>query len=438
MRSKSAPTHSADTRPGGESARSGAANRLRVLEYLRTQRVSSCPRLARQTGLSRTTVGAILDELLRLGIAEQTGLADSSGGRRAVLLRYKPDAAYAVGASLAPGQWRTVLTDLDARVLNVASTRVLDDSPAACVAALGESLVAVAASVDRGRLLSVIGIGTPGVVDTLNGVVKSAVDVGWNDVPLARMVQDRLGLRAVVANRSRVAALAELSDGAGREVQDMIYVSISTSISAGIVYRRQLYLGANSAAGELGHMTVLPDGPLCPCGNRGCLEQLAAGPAIAQLARARLKQGGDSPLASVAGAHPEQLTAEDIFRVAAQGDALAIGVVQTVAGYLGIAVANLVNLFNPELIVLGGPVGRAAPNLLAPLTEEVRRRAMGYPFSAVRIVTSQMGPYAPAIGAAALVLQQSSQIILAGPTARLGASPRGDTARAPAGAYDRD
>jgi glucokinase-like ROK family protein len=275
---------------------------------------------------------------------------------------------------------------------------------------LDESVAEVTSSVEKKRVLPVIGIGSPGLVDT--GVVKSAVDLGWSDVPLARMVEARLGLRAVVANRSRVGALAELSYGAGRDVQDLVYVSIGTGVAAGIVHKRQLYLGANSAAGELGHVTVDPDGPLCPCGNRGCLQQLVSGPAIAQLARLRLREGGESALHAIAANHPEHLTAEDVLRGAERGDALALDIVRAVSGHLAVAIANLVNLLNPQLIVLGGPVGRAGSALLPPLAEEVRRRAMAYPLSAVKIVISALGPRAPAIGAAALVLQHSGQLVL--------------------------
>ena len=298
-------------------------NRSRLFEILRAERVVSRPQLTHQAGLSRTTVSALTDELVQLGFVEEVGFSSSSGGRPAALLRFKPDAAYALGACLVNGEWNTVLTDLDAQVLQRASTHVADGSPVAAVAALQKGVAAVTAHVDRGRVLPMIGVGTPGLVDANAGVVKSAVDVGWSEVPIGKMVEEQLGLRALVVNRSRVGALAELSQGAGRDVQDMIYISIGTGVAAGIVHQRQLYLGANSSAGELGHVTVTPDGPLCPCGNRGCLQQLASAPAIANLARARLRENSSSLLHDVAGQHPERITAEDVMQAADKGDALA-------------------------------------------------------------------------------------------------------------------
>ncbi len=388
-------------------------NRSRLIEVLQAARVVSRPELARQAGLSRTTIGILADELLRIGLVREVGLASSTGGRPARLLEYNPDAAYALGAHMADREWSIVLVNLDAHVLHRQTLSIPDDTPWTAVETLREGVLAIMRLKVPGLLLPAIGLGTPGLVDVRAGVVKTAVDVGWSEVPIRQMVEGRLGLRAFVVNRSKVGALAEVSHGAGRDVDDIIYISIGTGIAAGIVHQRRLYSGASSAAGELGHVTVLPGGPLCPCGNHGCLQQLASGPAIANLARARMREAHGSLLHSLAGNHPELVKAETVFRAAEQGDSLAQEIVGEVATYLGIVVANLINLLNPQLIVLGGSVGRDARVLLAPLQEEVRRRAMAYPLSSVRIVTSALGTEASAIGAAALVLQHIDELLFA-------------------------
>jgi glucokinase len=228
------------------------------------------------------------------------------------------------------------------------------------------------------------------------------------------MVEKQLGLPTFVANRSKVGALAEFWHGAKRGLKEIIYIAIGTGVSAGIVHEGQLYVGKNSSAGELGHVTILPDGPQCRCGNRGCLQQLVSEPAIADRARARMRDGGETMLWAMAGNYPERVTAEMVFQAAEQQDPLAAELVNETARYLGIAVAHLVNLFNPELIVLGGAVGQHSPVMLAPLVEEARRRALAYPLSAVQIVTSELGLDASAIGAAVLVLQRASELIFAG------------------------
>lgn len=389
-------------------------NRTRTLEIIQQSRVISRPQLAERTGLSRATIAHLADELLATGLVRQRGLGDSQGGRPPVLLEFNPSAAMALGARLRDHRWGLVLTDLDARVIKRLDVPLGNTAPETAIAALQAGIAEITAGIDRTRLLPAIGLGTPGLVDMRSGVVKTAVDVGWFEVPIADLAAEALGIPAYVANRSKVGALAELWWGRESNVQNLIYISIGTGIAAGIVIQGQLYTGANSSAGELGHVTVLPDGPLCACGNRGCLQVMAAGPAIANRARAQLRQAPDSRLLSMVDGHPEWIEAETVFAAAAQGDALSQQIVKEVATYLGIAIANLVNLFNPEVIILGGTVGQIGHVLLAPIQSEVQRRAMAYPLAAVHITTSNLGPDAGAIGAAVLVLQRASELLFSG------------------------
>lgn len=157
----------------------------------------------------------------------------------------------------------------------------------------------------------------------------------------------------------------------------------------------------------------MPDGPLCGCGNRGCLQALASGPAIANRAREQLRHSPASLLIDLVDGQPERIQPETVFAAAEAGDPLALDVVNETAVYLGIAMANLINLFNPELVVLGGPVGQRGLILLNTVRAEAQRRAMAYPFSAARIVTSTLGSDAGAIGAAVLVLQRASELFFA-------------------------
>jgi N-acetylglucosamine repressor len=385
-------------------------NRSRIVEGLKSARVISRPELAQQTGLSRATIAVLVDELLQTGLAREKGLGDSTGGRPPVLIEFNPDAAFALGARMHDYSWGIVVTNLDAHVVRRLDVPVPPGPPELAVAALKEGVAAIMAQCHGKRVLAAIGLGTPGLVDMRSGVIKSAVDVGWFEVPIRDMVQEALGLEVIVANRSRVGALAEFWYGAGDGIKDLIYISIGTGVAAGIVHKGLLYVGANSSAGELGHVTVLPDGPLCLCGNRGCLQQLVSGPAIANRARERLRARNGSLLNALVGHHPEQLTAQLVFEAAKQGDELACSILNETISYLGIAIANLVNLFNPELIVLGGPVGRDYQFMIDALREQVRRRAMAYPLSAVQIITSSLGEDAGAIGASVLVLQRADKL----------------------------
>lgn len=386
-------------------------NRKHAFDVLQKDRLLSRPKLAKLIGLSRATVSVLMDELLRTGVAVEEGLGTSTGGRPPVMLKFNPQAAYALGARMRDHTWGIVITDLDARVLHTNNVHIPSDAPQVAVDALCQGVYALMEQVDRSKILPAIGLGTPGLVDIREGTIKTAVDMGWVDVPMGAMVAERLGMEVLVANRSKVGALAEFWHNAERGVRDLIYISLGTGVAAGIVHKGELYVGANSSAGELGHVTILPDGPLCPCGNRGCLQQLVSGPAIANRAREKMRQQRSSLLHGQTGSYPEQVTAEMVFAAAEAGDELALEIVQETAVYLGIAVANLVNLFNPELIVVGGPVGQMSQVLLQPLQEEVRRRAMTYPLSTVDIATSAVGPIAGAVGASVLVLQRASEFL---------------------------
>lgn len=390
-------------------------NRARTLEVLLQTRIISRPQLAKSTGLSRATIAILIDELLAVGLVRELGLGDSGGGRPPVMLEFNPSAAYALGARLRDNRWGIVLTDLDARVVRRLDAPLGDLSPTAAISTLQQGVAELTRDIDHSRLLPAIGLGTPGLVDMNAGLVKTAVDVNWFDVPIGKMAQEALGLSVYVANRSKVGALAELWSGREQNIQNLIYVSIGTGIAAGVVIQGQLYTGANSSAGELGHVTIVPDGPLCGCGNRGCLQALASGPAIANRAREQLRHMPGHILLELVEGHPERIQPETVFAAAEAGDILARQVVHDTAVYLGIAIGNLINLFNPELIVLGGPAGQNGQILLDTVRAEAQRRAMAYPLSAARIVTSTVGPDAGAIGAAVLVLQRASELFFARP-----------------------
>lgn len=193
------------------------------------------PQLAKSTGLSRATIAILIDELLEAGLVRELGLGDSGGGRPPVMIEFKPDAAYALGARLRDNRWGMVLTDLDARVIRRLDLPLADLSPEAAVAALQVGVREITAGIDRTRLLPAIGLGTPGLVDMQAGLVKTAVDVGWLDVPIRQMAEAALDLPVYVANRSKVGALAELWSGREQNLQNLIYVSIGTGIAAGVV-----------------------------------------------------------------------------------------------------------------------------------------------------------------------------------------------------------
>jgi glucokinase-like ROK family protein len=286
-----------------------------------------------------------------------------------------------------------------------------DHSPEAAVGAISTCVRRLRERAVGEHVLPSIGVGTPGLVDMRSGVIVSAADMGWANVRFGTLVEQETGLPAIVANRSKVAALAEYWYASTRGVQDLIYVTVGTGVAAGIIHHGELYLGINSSAGELGHITVLPDGPGCACGNRGCLQQLVSEDAIAQRARVALRAAHGGELMEVVGNHPEQLAASDVLVAADAGDPTALEVVSEAADFLAIGIANLVNLFNPQLIYLGGPVIEQSSAIYARVSEQIQQRAMAYPLSALSVRRSTFGPEAGAVGASVLVLKHAGSFL---------------------------
>jgi len=223
--------------------------------------------------------------------------------------------------------------------------------------------------------LSAVGLCVAGFFDSRERVLVSAPNLsGWDRVPLEAELSGMLGVPVLVENDANAAALAETRYGAGRGCNDMVYVTVSTGVGAGIISGGRIFRGSRGLAGEIGHMIVAPEGPFCGCGKRGCLESVASGTAISRLAeeKARSEEGG--LMASLAGG-AENITAHHVFVAASRGDKTAQGILDTVFHYLGLGLANAVNILNPQALIIGGGVSEAGEALLSPLRSKVKKMA---------------------------------------------------------------
>ena len=247
-----------------------------------------------------------------------------------------------------------------------------------------------------------IGIGVPGPVDRTRGIVAEAPNLGWRDVPLRDMVARATGLDVALDNDANCAAYGEWWLGAGRGAKRLIGLTLGTGIGGGIVLGGEIYHGASDTAGEVGHMSVELEGRRCACGSRGCVEAYASGPGLVARAVEGVGTAPDSALAALVRENPQLVTAEVVCDIAAAGDGYAARVVEETARILAVAVANLVHLLNPDVIVIGGGVAAAGDLLFAPLHAEVRRRTFGRAAEACRIVPAELPDTAGMIGAAAV------------------------------------
>ena len=251
-----------------------------------------------------------------------------------------------------------------------------------------------------------ISLAAAGAIDYEKGIITLSPNLpGWHSVPLRDVVEKRYGLETFLINDASAAALGEHRFGAGKGVNNLIYLTVSTGIGGGIIINGELYSGVSGGAGELGHMTIEVNGPVCSCGNTGCLEMFASGRAMAGEAIKRINDGGRSALTEMVGGKIDNITAEKVSVAAQAGDSLALEVVSQAGMYLGVGLANLVNIFNPEMIIVGGSVAKVGKLFLDPAREVVRERALSLLVQAVRIVNAQNIDEAGLLGAAAFAFQ---------------------------------
>jgi glucokinase len=251
-----------------------------------------------------------------------------------------------------------------------------------------------------------VGIGSPGPLDRARGLVITTPNLGWHDFPLRDRVSEAVGLPATLDNDANCATLGEWWVGAAKGGRNVVGMTIGTGIGGGLILDGRLYHGSSDAAGEIGHTSIDSTGRRCKCGNYGCLEAYAAGPAIAERAREALLGGEPSLMAELVDGDLSRLTAQHVFEASKNGDDVAREVVRETARLIGTGVSNLINIFNPDVVVLAGGVAQAGEDLFHPLRAEVHRRAFKPSVEACRIVPGALGSSAGVIGAVATFLEQ--------------------------------
>jgi glucokinase len=246
-----------------------------------------------------------------------------------------------------------------------------------------------------------IGIAAAGAIDINRGLVGDSPNIPhWHNIPLRDRLEESLGGLIYVLNDANAAALAEYRLGAGRGLNNMIYITVSTGIGGGMIIDGELYQGTDGSAAEIGHMIIKMGGPLCKCGKRGCFEAMASGTAIARLAKSWLRRGERSIMSGMVQGKVNDVTAQTVSAAARKGDALALAVIEKSADYLGIGVANLVNLMNPQMIIIGGGVSKMGEMLLRPTRKSMKANAIELPARSVRLVRPRLGVDAELTGAA--------------------------------------
>ena len=371
-------------------------NRRRVVDVLREVGVASRADIARATGLSRSTISSLVSEMRESGLVVDHPSPEQGdrppAGRPPALIGLGRPAGAAIGIDFGKRHLAVAIADLAHIVLAEARREIPEDLHAAeamdSAAELVDEVLG-AARMSRGDVIGV-GLGLPGPIHRRTGRAASPeILPGWVGLRIQEEMEDRLDLRVQADNDANLGALAELFWGAGQDAADLIYIKVATGVGAGLVVGGRLFHGVGGTAGEIGHATIDEQGPICRCGNRGCLETFAAAPAIVDLLRRSL--GHD-------------LTIEAIVERARDGDAGCRRAIADSGRHIGRVLADVCNLLNPQRVVVGGSVGQAGDVLLDEMREVVRRTALPTAAEDVEIVPGVLGERAEVLGAVALIL----------------------------------
>lgn len=313
---------------------------------------------------------------------------------------------YVVGGDLGGTRFRVALADEAGRFLFRTSCLTEADQGLDAVLVRIKAMIREALASAPGPV-EAIAIAAPGPLDPWKGVVYRPPNLpGWDEVHLKEILEADLGVPAHVGNDANLAALAEWRFGAGRGYEYLVYVTVSTGIGGGVIDRGHLLLGCGGGAAEVGHMTIEVNGPRCNCGNRGCLEALASGTAIGRRAVELLQAGASSRMLELAGGRLDRVTAEVVVEAARAGDAVAAKVVRAAGYALGVGLTNLMHLYDPQIIVLGGGVTRAGSLIFDPMHEAMEERVMQAFRGRFKVVQAELGDDVGVYGAVALALSQ--------------------------------
>jgi N-acetylglucosamine repressor len=380
-----------------------AHNSRLVLRTIYEREQISRADVARETRLTRTTVSDVVADLMDQGLVEEIGYGPSAGGKPPILLSVVADSRHLIGIDLASAEFRGAVVNLRGQIRQQINVP-LDNRDGEAALALVYEMVQNLMAATHSTLLG-IGIGSPGLMDATNGIVRRSVNLDWHNLPLRDLLEERFGLPVYVANDSQVAALGEYTFGDGPGEENLVVVKVGQGIGAGIVLNGQIFHGETFGAGEIGHVAVVENGSLCRCGNSGCLETVASARAIVNQARSLAAADPNSRLHQFA-ANPEEITIETICRAMEAGDEQVQQMVRQTGRYLGIAAANVVGLLSARRIVIAGSVACLGQTLLDAIRQEMVKRSLAVLANETEIGLSSMDSEIVILGASALVLNR--------------------------------
>lgn len=375
-----------------------AINRSHVLNAIKSYGPIGRAEIARRTNLSPATVTSISAKLISQNLVLEKSAGDSSGGRPPILLVINPKGGYVVGIKLTETHAVCALTDLEALIIAKSSMPLSGHDPVQVVDDLAHMVATFLREqkIPKKQLLGV-GVGLAGIVDAENGILRQSPIYGWNSVPLRDMLQSKLHIPVYIENDVNTLTLTERWFGHGQGLDNFLTVTVGRGVGLGIVANGQFYRGQIGGAGEFGHTTIDPQGPVCACGKRGCLESYVGDLGLVRAAREAAARGDlPAPVKDV----------DELLSLAQAGEKTAIQILHQAGGILGLGIANLINLFNPKKIIISGEGTREGDFLFVPMQESIQQNTMPGLYDPDTVVIAPWGDDAWARGAAGLVLRE--------------------------------
>ncbi len=386
-------------------------NKHAVIDLIRfTPNGISRVELARELNLTRAAVTSIINDLQDIGMVLEVE-GSHPAGRKPIVLEINPDRGFVLGVDLGATHAMLLLANYAAHVVKEIERPIDINQGPEIVLQLVDGFIKEILK-DTGLNISdikAVCLGVPGPVVLKEGMVSEPpIMPGWDKFPIEGHIRSLWKIPAIVGNDAELGAIGEWAYGAGRGEKNLAYVKVGKGIGAGLLLDGQIYHGSTGSAGEIGHITIDENGPLCSCGNRGCLEAVAGGNAVANKAIEYVRRGQRTELSSI---HPiESIQARDVIAAACSGDLISQQILAEAGAHLGTAIAGLVNLFNPSMIVIGGGVSQIGDLLLEPIRRTVQKRSLKMASRRLRISTALLGRRSSGMGAVvqalSLVLHQ--------------------------------
>jgi predicted NBD/HSP70 family sugar kinase len=360
-----------------------------VLDVIHREYPVSRARISEITGLTKATVSSLVNDLIQSHMVNESGMGESSGGRKPVMLLFNKSAGYAIGIDLDIHFIRGVLTDLEGNIVDETQQNLQDLSVGSVVEEVKACIRLLIKRAPQSHYgITGIGIGVPGMVNEA-GLILFAPNLGWENVDIRAMISEEFAIPVILDNEANAGAVGEKQFGAGKTTSNLIYVSVGVGIGTGIIIKNELYRGFSGISGEIGHVTIDAHGKKCRCGNIGCWELYAS--EIALLEKAKT-------LSNVSALKSSSIDA--LIHLAEDGNKEVIQLLQQTGQYLGMGIVNIMNTFNPELIIIGSRLTAAEPWLLKPILQVIDERSFPYSRREMRIEFSSLSGYSTVMGAA--------------------------------------